>query len=328
MRPFREPILIAVLVANLICLNTPASGQVTTVGPVRLAGPDVSGVLSDLGSVRLESPVPIVFFGSDREIRQATRDWQVALLEARTFWRSLLGAGSDTGLLFVDSPIWVACGFVTLYGFPGAVATSRQYGRLAVLATEGQTTYSEEALTAVRVAPVAYRGMLIAHDLMTIEGVTRHTEAMVWVSVAEDLVGEMRIGTQSWWQARLVGAAAAWLFLESPRGRELSPGSVEALEGWGWFWREYLNPVAVTLADAVQAPPSGDHRLVLELDARLIAFGRAIYDSYGRDAFERFRRAWPYDASFENIQESLAALWAEMPELREWEATLLTPQSR
>ena len=327
MRRHAGALLSVILAAGLVGPGAPVRGQVTAIGPVRLAGPDISRLLDDLEAGRLDAPARIVFFGSDPAVEERARNWQLLLLEARTFWRSLLGAGSETGVLLLDSPVWVACGFETFHGFPGVVATSRQDGRLAVLAMESETTYAEEALTAARVSPLECRGMLIAHDLMSIEGAARHAEAMAWIAVAEDLVGGLRIGTQSWWQARLIGAAAAWLFLDSPRGQELSPGTVDVLEAWGWFWRSYLNTIAIPLADAVQAPPGGDHRLLLELDARLIAFGRAIYDSYGREAFERFRRAWPHDASFENLPEALDALWREMPELQEWEAVLLTPRN-
>lgn len=325
-----RPLLVAtsLMAAAVLLPQTAAIGQGAPKGPVRLAGPEITDVLPGFALSRLAPPVPVLYPDSDPALYAGAREWQIALREARTFWRSLLGAAPDMGLLLLDSPLWTVTGLEEFYGFPGSVAYSRPDGRLALLAIEQETTFSEEAAKAARVAPIAYRGKLLAADLASAAGAARYAEAMVWVVFAEDMVGGLRIGSRSWWQARVVGAAAAWLFLESSRGRELAPGVVASLEGWGWFWREYLRPIAVGLSEAVQAPPGGDPRLRLELDARLIAFGRAIHRQYGRDAYVRFRRAWPHEAVYVNLKEALDALWAQMPELKAWETVLLEPRRK
>jgi hypothetical protein len=291
------------------------------------AGPDVSEVLSSLEVVRLPPPAAVLYISDVSGLDIRARNWQIALQEARSFYRSLLGVAPDIGLLLVDSSVWAALLPDRWYGFPSVTVSSRQDGLLAMLAIETGTTFSEEAVTAVRVAPLAHRGMLLARDAGTEAGAARYAESWVWIQFAEGMVADLRIGSQSWWQTRLAGMVAAWMFLESPRGQELVPGATESLEAWSWFWRQYLNPIAVELTAANRTPPAGDPREALELNARLLAMGRAIWQEYGPDAFTRLRRAWPHDADFESIREALDSLWEAMPEMEPWESTLLTPRS-
>lgn len=291
------------------------------------AGTDVSEILASLAVERLQPPAAVLYIAGVPGLDIRARNWQIALQEAWAFYRSLLGVAPDTGLLLVDSAVWTALLPDRWYGFPSVTVSSRQDGLLAMLAIETGTTFSKEAVTAARIAPLAHRGMLLARNAGTRAGAARYAESWVWVQFAEGMVADLRIGSQSWWQTRLAGMVAAWMFLESPRGRELAPGAAESLESWSWFWREYLKPIAVGLTTANRIPPAGDPREALELNARLLAMGRAIWQEYRLDAFPRLRRAWPHDARFEGIREALDALWAAMPEMEPWETALLTPRT-
>jgi hypothetical protein len=291
--------------------------------------PDVTEALSGLHLERLPPPLPVFFGPADRAeavTAGRARERQILLQEARAFWRNLLDAVlPDGGVVWVDSAVWTVLRNDLWYGFPGAAVNTSGDGRLALLAAGRSTTFGEHAATAFQVAPLGFRGRLVAAGLGTAEGAAGYAEAWTWVVCAERLTDELRIGTARWWQRRLVGAAAAWLFLEAPRGRELVPGEDRALEEWGRFWTGYLAPAAVGLAAADAAPPAQDPRARLEMDARLLLFARQMLTRYGLESFERLRRAWPVDAPYAGPAGALDALWTTMPELRAPGEVLLRP---
>jgi hypothetical protein len=255
---------------------------------------------------------------------RALKQRQVTLLEARSFWWSLLSGMPDTGLLVVDSTAWTALGLPGSYGSPGVTVFTGTDGYLAVVPAD-RSRFAEEAARAAEVAPLSDRAVLIAAGLEGGAGAQRYAEAWSWVTVAEGLPGPLRIGAQTWWQRRIVGGVCARLFLAAPRGRELAPGMLRVLEGWSRFWTGYLAEVAEPLTDHIRTPPGGaDPRPALELDARLYRLAAAIADRYALEAVERLRRAWPEDAAYETWTDALDALWVEMPGLRqEWEPRLL-----
>jgi hypothetical protein len=291
--------------------------------------PDVTATLSGLHLERLAPPLPVLFGpagGPEAVTADLARRRQILLQEARAFWRNLLDAVlPDGGVVLVDSAVWTALRSDLWYGFPGAAVNTRTDGRLALLAVGPESTFGDHAATAFQVSPLKFRGRLVAAGLGSGEGAARYAEAWTWVVCAERLTDELRIGTDRWWQRRLVGAAAAWLFLEAPRGRELVPDGVSALEEWAGFWTGYLAPAAVGLAAADAAPPAADPRSRIELDARLLLFARRMLDRYGTGTFDRLRRAWPVDAPYRGAPAALDSLWAAMPELREPGEVLLRP---
>jgi hypothetical protein len=274
--------------------------------------------------LRLPGPAPVLAAGAELPDERSLKRRQVALLEARSFWWSLLSGMPDTGLLVVDSPAWTALGLPGSYGTPGVTVFTETDGYLAVVPAD-RSQFAEEAARAAEVAPIADRALLIAAGMEGGEGAGCYAEAWSWVTVAEGLPGPLRIGAQTWWQRRIVGAVGARLFLAAPRGRELAPGTLEVLEGWTRFWTGYLGEVAEPLTDHIRTPPVGpDPRPGLELDARLYRLAVAMADRYALEAVERLRRAWPEDAAYETWTEALDALWVEMPGLREeWEPRLL-----
>ena len=286
--------------------------------------PDVTQLLAGTDHVRLPPPSPVVAVGIERPDRARLRERQIVLQEARTFWRGLIGVSPDPGLLLVDMAAWTALGLEGAYGRPGAAVRTEPDGILAVLPVT-TSVFAEEAATAAGVSPYAARGVLLASDLLSEEGADSYAEAFSWVVVAEGLTSRLRIGSRSWWQTRLVGSAAAWLFLSAPRGADLAPGAARALEGWARFWTAYLEPVAVSLATAVTVPPaSADPRLAVELDARLVLMGLDMLSAYGLETFGLLRQAWPLDTEVRTLDEALAALWEQMPELRgRWESRLV-----
>jgi hypothetical protein len=291
--------------------------------------PDVTEALSGLHLERLAPPLPVLFGpagGPGAVTAGDARGRQILLQEARAFWRNLLDAVlPDGGVVWVDSAVWTALRADLWYGFPGAAVNTRTDGRLALLAAGPGTTFGDHAAIAFQVSPLKFRGRLVAAGLGTAEGAARYAEAWTWVVCAERLTDELRIGTGRWWQRRLVGAAAAWLFLEAPRGRELVPDGVSALEEWAGFWTGYLAPAAVGLAAADAAPPAANPRSRIELDARLLLFARRMLDRYGTGTFDRLRRAWPVDAPYRNASAALDSLWTTMPELRGPGEVLLRP---
>ncbi len=307
----------------------------STISPAQTTGlptqagadaPDVSDIVEDLSLKRLDPPLPVLFVDTSPSSRQSARRWQIMLLEARAFWRNLLGSAPDGGLLLVDSSTWVALRPDRWYGFPGTSVWTRGEGRLTLLAVEEITEFGEMADWLFRLSPVAYRGLLLAHRLASPEGGARYAQAWTWLLLGEGIAEGLRIGVDAWWQRRLVGAAAVWMLFDAQRGRELAPGAAEALEAWGWFLQHYLNRKAVSLSTAAESPPAGEQDEILELDARLVAMGKALWQEYGVDVFARMRRAWPLEAEFENHQEALDALWQQMPEMASWESTLLEPR--
>jgi len=248
------------------------------------------------------------------------------LLEARAFWRNMLGALPEGGLLIADSPSWIALRPDRQYGFPGTRVRTHGDGLLTMMAIEVTTDFGEAAEEIFMLAPVSMRGTLLAADLASAAGADRYAEAWKWINLGEGLAEGLRIGAVLWWQRRLLGAVAGRMFLKSHRGRQLAPGAAAALEAWGWFITRYFRRAAVSLSEAAAAPPSGRQYEILELDARLLNMGGAIWDRYGVGAFGRLRGAWPSDARFDGLDEMLEALWEQMPEMRLWEATLLDPQ--
>lgn len=299
------------------------------------AEPDVTDLLPGLPLTRLEPPLPVLFAATDGGLptgsitvtRTEARDLQVRLLEARVFWRRLLDASlPDGGVLWVDSTLWTGLDPEVWYGFPGAAVRSRSDGRLALMATGRATDFSEAALTAFRVAPLVHKGRLVAAGRGTLEGAASYARSWSWVVVAERLPEGLRIGAPAWWQQRLVGAAAAWLFLEAPRGQELDPGAAVDLEVWAGFLTGYLRPAAVSLATAGASPPRDDPRARLELDARLLLLARRMIEEYGVGTFERLRAAWPVDADHEGVAAMLERLWTAMPALRDAGSVLLDPR--
>ena len=288
---------------------------------------DVTDVLADLDLQKLDSPVPILFVDGYPDISEAALQWQIVTLEARAFWRNMLGALPDGGLLLVDSPGWVAMTTGLEQGFPGVRVKTRQDGVLTMLASEETTAFAEAAEGVFRTAPLAMRGPLLARGMATAAGAVRYSNAWVWVQLGEGLADGLRIRADLWWQRRLIGATAAWMFLGSPRGSELAPDDMHALQAWGWFIGSYFQRIAVSLSSVVTSPPSGRQYEILEFDARLLNMGRAIWLQYGTGAFERMRLAWPHGESFEQLQDILDALWAQMPELRDWEMVLLDPRN-
>ncbi len=300
-----------------------------------LGEPDVTDLLPGLPLIRLDPPLPVLFAasaeglpaGSVTVTRSEARELQVRLLEARAFWRRLLDASlPDGGVLWIDSTLWTALDPEVWYGFPGAAVRTRSDGRLALLAVGPATDFSEAVMTAFRVAPLAHKGRLVAAGRGSIAGAAAYARAWTWVVVGERLTEGLRIGTPAWWQQRLVGAAAAWLFLEAPRGQELDPEAAEDLEVWSGFLTVYLRPAAVSLATAEASPPRDDPRSTLELDARLLLLARGMVRQYGVGAFERLRDAWPVDGSYDGAAVMLERLWTALPALRGPGAVLLDPQ--
>ena len=289
--------------------------------------PDVSGAADDLGLVRLEAPAPIRFVGGDPDLREEAGVLRRDLLEARAFWRNLLGASVEGGLLLADSAVWIAMVPDTWYGLPGTRVRTGRDGVLALMAHEKPTRFGEEAGELVGISPTAVRGLLVAHGLDSVEGAQRYADVWRWVLLAEDLSEGLRIGAEGWWQRRIVGAAGAWLFLEAPRGEELVPDGVDVLHAWGWFFRAYYRSIALPLSGAVTGPPAGDIRRRLELDARLLAFGRDLADRYGTGLFARLRAAWPVDDPEMEMEGALEALFRECPDLVDWKARLLDPRT-
>ena len=288
---------------------------------------DVTEIVVDLDLQKLDPPVPILFVDASPDISEAAHRWQMVMLEARAFWRNMLGALSDGGLLLVDSPNWVILTNGLEHGFPGVSVKTRQDGVLAMLAFEEATAFAEAAEGIFRIAPLAMRGPLLARNLASVAGAARYSSAWVWVQLGEGLADGLRIRADLWWQRRLIGATAAWMFLGSSRGRELAPDDLHALQAWGWFIGSYFQRIAVGLSSALTSPPSGKQYEVLEFDARLLNMGRAIWLQYGTEAFERMRRAWPHGVAFDQLQDILDALWAQMPELKDWEKVLLDPRN-
>lgn len=300
-----------------------------------LGEPDVTDLLTGLPLTRLDPPLPVLFAasaeglpaGSVTVTRSEARSLQVRLLEARAFWRRLLDASlPDGGVLWIDSTLWTALDPEVWYGFPGAAVRTRSDGRLALMATGTATDFSEAVMTAFRVAPLAHKGRLVAAGRGSLEGAAAYARAWTWVVVGEGLTEGLRIGTPAWWQRRLVGAAAAWFFLEAPRGQELDPGAAVDLEVWAEFLTGYLRPAAVPLTAAESAHPRTDPRATLELDARLLLLARRMVLEYGAGTFERLREAWPMDGTYEGVAAMLERLWTAMPALRGPGAVLLDPQ--
>lgn len=289
--------------------------------------PDVSDIVRDLALERLDPPIPVLYVKSSPSLSRSARRWQILMLEARAFWRNVLGSLPDGGLILVDSPAWVALRPDREYGFPGTRVRTRPDGVLTMIAVDSISGFGEAAEELFLLAPIALRGLLLARGLASADGAGKYAGTWVWVQLGEDLTDGLRIGARLWWQRRLVGATAAWMLLESPRGKELAPEAARAMDAWGWFLRRYFNRTAVSLSTAAVAQPSGEQYEVLELDARLLAMGRAIWRQYGVDAFARMRRAWPHDIRLEGVGKTLDALWMQMPEMRLWEAVLLDPQS-
>ncbi len=288
---------------------------------------DVTEIAVDLDLQKLDPPVPILFVAASPDLSETARRWQIVMLEARAFWRNMLGALPDGGLFLVDSASWAALTTGLEYGFPGVRVRTRRDGVLTLLAFEEATAFAEAAEGVFRAAPLAMRGPLLARDLASVAGAARYSSAWVWVQLGESLAEGLRIRADLWWQRRLIGATAAWMFLGSPRGRELAPDDLHALQAWGWFIGSYFQRIAVSLSSAMTSPPSGKQYEVLEFDARLLNMGRAIWLQYGTEAFERIRRAWPHGVAFKQLQDILDALWAQMPELKDWEMVLLDPRN-
>ncbi len=288
---------------------------------------DVTDIVDDLNLQKLDPPVPILFVDASPDISEAAYRWKIVMLEARAFWRNMLGAAPEGGLLLVDSPNWVALITGLEYGFPGVSVKTRQDGVLTILAFEEATAFAEAAEGVFRISPLVMRGPLLARNLESVAGAARYSSAWVWVHLGEGIADGLRIKADLWWQRRLVGATAAWMFLGSPRGRELAPDDLHVLQAWGRFIGSYYQRIAVGLSSALTSPPSGKQYEVLEFDARLLNMGRAIWIQYGTEAFEKMRLAWPYGESFDQLQDILDALWAQMPELKDWEMVLLDPRN-
>lgn len=288
---------------------------------------DVTEIVDDLDLQKLDPPVPILFIDTSPDLSETAHRWKIVMLEARAFWRNMLGAVPDGGLLLVDSPNWVALTTGLEYGFPGVSVKTSQDGVLTMLAFEEETAFAESAEGVFRIAPLAMRGPLLARNLASVAGAVRYSNAWVWVQFGEGLVDGLRIRADLWWQRRLVGATAAWMFLRSPRGRELAPDDRHTLQAWGWFIGSYFQRIAVGLSSAFTSPPSRKQYEVLEFDARLLKMGRAIWLQYGTEAFEKMRRAWPHGVAFDQLQDILDALWEQMPELKDWEMVLLDPRN-
>lgn len=288
--------------------------------------PDVSRVVADLGMARLGPPVPVRFERDPPAAAGRARSERQSLLEARAFWRNLLGAQVEGGLLIADSAVWTAMVPDTWYGLPGMRVRTREDGLLALVAAHGPTRFGEEAGELAAIAPTAVRGLLVAHGLDSVEGAERYADLWRWVLVGEELADGLRIGAHRWWQRRIVGAAGAWLFMEAPRGEELVPGGAEVLRSWSWFFRSYYRSIARPLSEAGTVPPADDLRLRLELDARLLAFGRDLYGRYGEELFVRLRSAWPLDAPEMDTDEALDLLFEHLPELDHWRRWLEDPR--
>lgn len=321
----RVVVLIPALLWILTHPAVPAAKQQGTVAS-QLGAPDVSEILRDLELNRLDPPMTILYTGEAPALREYARRWQVAMLEASAFWQNMLGAVSDGGLLLVDSPVWTALRPDRSHGMPATRVMTENEGFLTLLPVESSTAFSEFAGETATIAPLEYRGPLLAHGLASPEGAAEYTRAYAWVLLGEELAAGLRIGTESWWQRRLVGSAAAWMFLESPRGRELAPGALEVLETWGRFWRDYLKSVSLGLQVVASSPPAGDPRTIVEMDARLLGIGEAFWRISGSSLFDKMRRAWPFDSHFESIEETLESLWKQVPELESWENILLNPR--
>jgi len=289
--------------------------------------PDVSGVVADLGMARLDPPVPVRFEPHRPAAAERARSERQTLLEARAFWRNLLGASVEGGLLIGDSAVWSAMAPDAWYGLPGMRVRTREDGLLALAAADAPTRFGEEAGELAAIAPTAVRGLLVAHGLDSVEGAERYAELWRWVLMGEELADGLRIGAHRWWQRRIVGAAGAWLFLEAPRGEELVPGGAKVLRSWSWFFRSYYRSIARPLSEAGSALPADDLRLRLELDARLLAFGRDLYGRYGEELFGRLRSAWPLDVPGMDTGEALDLLFEHLPELDHWRRWLDDPRA-
>jgi len=294
----------------------------------RLDAPDVTGIVRDLGFEHLTPPAPVLYLDRVEGARSVARQLQIAFLEANGFWRSMLGGFiAGTGVIFSDSPVWVALRSDRTYGFPATRVMVEGDGLMALLSLEGSTQFSDDAAETAQVSPLNYRGPLIAHGLASKEGAARYARSWAWVLYAEGISGSLRIRNDFWWQRRLVGSAAACMFLESPRGEELVPGTLVPLEVWSEFWTGYLNPRAISLADAGRQLTTDDPRVILELDARLFQLGRELWHAYGPPVFALFRSAWPVDVTFEDPLAALEAMWTSFPGQRElWEWRVLTPR--
>ncbi len=294
----------------------------------RLDAPDVTEIVRDLGFDRLAPPAPVLYLNRMEGIQSVARQQQIAFLEANGFWRSMMGGFvTGGGIIFADSPVWVALRSDRSYGFPATRVITEGDGLMTILSTEGPTQFSEDAAETARIAPLRFRGPLIAHGLTLKEGAARYAAAWAWILHAEEISESLRIRTDLWWQRRLVGGAAASMFLESPRGTDLEPGTLEVLEAWSDLWTGYLKPRAIGLAGAGWRPPADDPRVILELDARLFTLSRDLWRIHGLPVFERFRAAWPVDVEFEDPLDALEALWSSFPDQREaWEWRMLTPQ--
>ncbi|MFC1627563.1 methyltransferase family protein [Gemmatimonadota bacterium] len=294
----------------------------------RLDAPDVTEIVRDLGFEYLTPPAPVFYLDRFEGARSEARQLQVAFLEANGFWRSMMGGFIEgTGVIFSDSPSWVALRADRTYGFPATRVQVEGNGLMTILSLEGSTQFSEDASETAMISPLNHRGPLLAHGLATKEGAARYARSWAWILYAEDISGSLRIRSDLWWQRRLVGCAAACMFLESSRGGELVPGTLEPLDAWSEFWTGYLNPRAISLAEAGWRPPTEDPRVVLELDARLYQLGRELWRVHGLAVFALFRAAWPIDVEYEDPLATLEALWTSFPEQREaWEWRVLTPR--
>ncbi|MFO7767995.1 MAG: hypothetical protein R6W82_03430 [bacterium] len=322
----RHPPRTAVLL-SLLLLTVGVGTALSQEGPhpwLR-AVPEVGGLLSDLQLARLEAPCPARFPADDAAASRA-RALREDLLEARAFWRNLLGATVDGGILIGDSAVWTAVLPDTWYGMPGARVRTREDGLLAVVAADRPTRFGEEAGELAGIAPTAFRGLLIARGLDGVEGAERYADLVRWVLLAEELSDGLRIGARSWWQRRLVGAAGAWMLLASPRGGEIEPGGAGVMRSWGWFFRSYYRDIASPLSAAGDMPPEGDLRRRLELDARLFALGRELVEHRREETFARLRTAWPVDAPGMDTAEALEALFEQFPDLDHWLGWLEDPR--
>jgi len=294
---------------------------------LRLDAADVTAIVGDLGFQRLQPPAPVLYLDRFEGAGSEARALQIALLEANGFWRSMTGGFIEGGgVIFTGSQEWAALRSDRSYGFPAVRVMTAGDGLLTILPAESTSQFSENAAETVRISPLSARGPLIAHGLASEAGAASYVRAWLWVLHAEGLAESLRIKTDYWWQRRLLGGAAACMFLESPRGAELAPGMDESLMAWSEFWMAYLHPRAIGLATTGRRPPTGDLREILELEARLFTLSRELWRQHRMPVIERFRSAWPVDGESADPLEALEAFWSAFPEQREeWEWRLLTP---